>query len=147
MQLMKPNHLRILLAGLALGATAFAGDNDTKTIVPLPEDSWQFKLSAPGWIPWQEGDTGVNGKISHIALGPDIIIPRIDMVADLRGEAHKGRWSVMGEFLYMSLSDGIGTNTAVKKIDVQIDQIMGDLSVAWRIIDSPPTRRRGLAPK
>ena len=128
-----------LLAGLALGSTAFAGDNDKKTVAPLtpPEDSWQFKLALPGWIPWQEGDTGVNGLVSHIALGPDVIIPRIDMAADVRAEAHKGRFSVMGEFLYMSLSDGIGTKTAVKKIDVQMDQIMGDLAVAWRIIDSP----------
>ena len=118
-----------LLAGLALGVTAFAGDNGKKTVVPPPEDSWQFKLALPAWIPWVEGDTGVNGLVSHITLGPDII-PKIDMAADIRAEAHKGRFSIMGEFLYMSLSDGIGTNTAVKKIDVQVDQTMGDFAVA-----------------
>lgn len=126
-----------LLASLALGITAFAGDNDKKTIAPPPEDSWQFKLSAPGWIPWQEGDTGVNGQISHIALGPNDLIPKLDMIADVRGEAHKGRFSLLGEFMYMSLSDGIGTKTVVKKVDVQMDQIMGELAVAFRIIESP----------
>jgi uncharacterized membrane protein len=129
----------ILLAGLVLGTNAFAGDNDKKVILPPtpPEDSWQFKLSMPGWIPWLEGDTGINGITSHVALGPDTIVPKVDMIADVRMEAHKGRFSMLGEFLYMSLSDGIGSNTVVKKIDVQVDQIMGDLGVAWRIIDSP----------
>ena len=128
-----------LLAGLALGTSAFAGDNDKKTIAPLTplDDAWRFSLSMPGWIPWLQGDSGVNGITTHIDLGPDDIVPRIDMAADIRMEAHKGRFSIMGEFLYMSLSDGIGTNTVVKKLDVQVDQTMGDLGMAWRVIDSP----------
>ena len=132
---MKPTTL--LIASLALGSAAFAGDNDKKTIAPPAEDSWQFKLSMPGWVPWLQGDTGVNGQIAHIDLGPDNLVPKIDMAADIRMEAHKGRLSVLGEFFYMSISDGIGTNTAVKKLDVQVDQTMGDLAVAWRLIDSP----------
>lgn len=59
------------------------------------------------------------------------------MVADVRAEAHRGRFSVLGEFLYMSLSDGIGTNTVVKKIDVRVDQTMADFGVAWRILENP----------
>jgi hypothetical protein len=42
----------------------------------------------------------------------------------------------MGEFLYMSLSDGIGTNTVVKKLDVRVDQTMADLGVGWRVIEN-----------
>ena len=79
----------------------------------------------------------MHGITTHIDLGPDDIVPKIDMVADVRMEAHKGRFSIMGEFLYMSLSDGIGTNTVVQKLDVQVDQTMGDLGVAWRVIDRP----------
>lgn len=136
---MKQNRWIITLAGLALGATAFAGDSDKKTVAPITplDDAWSFSLSLPGWIPWQQGDTGINDQISHIKLGPNDIIPKVDMIADVRGEAHKGRFSVLGEFLYMSLSDGIGTKTVVKKIDVQMDQIMGDLAVAFRVIESP----------
>ena len=128
-----------LLAGLAFGTTALAGDNDKKIIAPLTplDDAWRFSLSMPGWIPWLQGDSGVHGITTHIDLGPDDIVPRIDMVADVRMEARKGRFSIMGEFLYMSLSDGIGTNTVVQKLDVQVDQTMGDLGVAWRIIGSP----------
>jgi hypothetical protein len=127
-----------LLAGLAFGAAAFAGDYEKQiTTPPSPlDDPWRFSISLPGWIPWLEGDTGVNGHVVHVDLGPDNIVPKLDMIVDVRAEANKGRFSVMGELLYMSLSDGVGTNTVVKKIDVQIDQTMADLGVGWRIIES-----------
>jgi len=127
-----------LLAGLALGSAAFAGDHDKKVIIPPvpPEDSWQFKLSLPTWIPWVSGDVGLNGINSHISLGPDDIIPKLDMIVGVRAEAHKGRLSVMAEYLYLSLSDGVGTNTMVKKIDSRFDQTTADLIVGWRVIES-----------
>lgn len=127
-----------LLAGLALGSAAFAGENDKKVVVPPapPEDSWQFKLSLPAWIPWLSGDVGLNGINSHISLAPDNIIPKLDMIVDVRAEAHKGRFSVMAEYLYLNLSDGVGTNTVVKKLDYRMDQTMADFSVGWRLIES-----------
>ncbi|MGB8169969.1 MAG: hypothetical protein WCF18_20870, partial [Chthoniobacteraceae bacterium] len=135
---MSKHFTTVILAGLALGASTFAGENDKKVVVPPTplDDSWHFSLALPGWIPWLQGDTGLHGVTSHVDLGPDDIIPKIDMVADVRAEAHKGRWSVLGEFLYMSLSDGIGTNTVVKKLDVQVDQTMADLGVAWRVVET-----------
>lgn len=128
-----------LLAGLVLGVTALAGENDKKTVAPLTpvDDGWRFKLSMPGWITWVEGDTGVNGVVSHIDLGPNDLVPRIDVAAGVGFEAGKGHFSVFGEFIYASLSDGIGSDTVVKKLDVQVDQTMGDLGLAWRLIDSP----------
>ena len=128
-----------LLAGLALGTTTFAGETDKKVVAPLTplDDSWRFSLSMPAWVTWLTGDSTLNGQTTHIDLGPGDIIPRIDMAADVRMEAHKGRFSVMGEFLYLSLSDGVGTNTVVKKLDFQVDQTMADVGVAWRIVETP----------
>jgi hypothetical protein len=127
-----------LLAGFALGASAFAGEKDQKAVASKPlDDRWQFSLSLPGWIPWLEGDTGVGGNTGHIDLGPSNLIPKIDMIVDVRAEARKERWSVLGEVLYMSLSNGIGTKTAVKKIDIQVDQTFAEFAVAWRLIEGP----------
>lgn len=125
--------------GCLLNAAALAGDLDKKVVAPPAplDDGWHFSLSMPGWIPWLEGDTGVNGLVSHVSLGPDTVVPKVDMITDIRFAARKGRFSLLGEFLYMSLSDGIGTSTAVKKIDVQLDQMMGDLALAYRLIDGP----------
>ncbi len=127
-----------LVAAFALSATAFAGELDKKTVAPLTplDDAWRFSLSMPGWIPWQVGDTGLHGVITHLDLGPDDLVPKFDIAADVRFEARKGRFGILGEFFYMSLSDGKATNTVVKKVDLQVDQAIADLAVAWRLIDS-----------
>lgn len=122
---------------LLLAASAFAGPPENKAIAPSPQDQWEFKLALPGWVTWLEGDSTAKGHTAHIDLGPGDIIPRIDMAADVRMEAHKGRFSVLGEFLYLSLSDGVGTKTVVKKLDFQVDQLMADVGVAWRIVETP----------
>lgn len=127
-----------ILAVLVLGATALAGDNDKKAITPTepePAQPWRFSLSLPAWIPWQTGEVGINGTTSHIKLGPNDLIPKIDMIATVRAEAHKGRFGVMGEYSYMSLSDGAGATGLVKKLDVRMDQHLGELALSWRVAE------------
>lgn len=119
-------------------ATAFAGDLvSKKAITPPEEERWKFSLSMPGWLPSMVGDTGVNGLVSHVDLDPFDIFRRYDMVASLRAEAEKGRFGVTSDWLYTSISDGVGTDTIVKKLDLQVDQTIGELALRWRLIDSP----------
>jgi hypothetical protein len=82
-----------------------------------------------------EGDVGVDGVISHVDLDPGGIIRHIDMAATLRGEVSKGSLGITGDFVYLSLSDGVGSNTVVKKLDLQIDEIIGDVGVRWRLLE------------
>ena len=137
------NHIPSLIAviiGLATATAAPAGELtlEPKAVAPpLSEESWTYKLSMPLWVTWMQGDAGFHGRTASLDLGPGDLIPRMDMAVDIRAEAHKGRFSVMGEFLYLSLSDGVGTNTVVKKMDLRMDQTMGDVGVAWRVIESP----------
>lgn len=130
--------LTLALTAVA-GFHAAAGETDKKIVAPLTplDDSWRFSLSMPGWIPWVKGDSGLNGSIAHISVGPDNIVPKLDMAANVRAEAQKGRFSVIAEYAYMSLSDGIGTETVVKKFDVRLDQTRADLGVGWRVIEGP----------
>lgn len=124
---------------LLLGALpAFAGEVDKKIIVPLePEDRWRFALSVPGWAAGVDGDFGVNGKTIHGDFTAGDLIPHLDMVASIRAEASKGRFSFMTQWLYLALSDGIGSDTVVKKIDLQVDQAIGELGVSWRLLEGP----------
>lgn len=134
---MKHLSLHLILATCALGAASFAGENDKKAVAPADEEAqpWQFSLSLPAWIPWQTGEVGINGTTSHIKLGPNDLIPKIDMIASVRAEAHKGRFGIMGEYSYMSLSDGVGTSGLVKKLDVRMDQHLGELALSWRLAE------------
>jgi hypothetical protein len=126
-----------LLASLALGVTAFAGDNDKSVVAPLTplDDRWRFSLAIPGWLAGLEGDVGIGGAVSKVDVSPGNILRRIDMATLLRGEASKGRFGITGDFVYLSLSDSVGTNGVVKKLDLQVDQIIGDLGLRWRLIE------------
>jgi len=131
--------IKLLLLTLACAGVVHAGEVtlQPKEVAPPAQDQWQFNLALPLWATWQTGEYTLQGHTAHVDLGPDDFIPRIDMASDIRFEAHKGRFGVMGEFLYLALSDGIGTKTAVQKMDLQVDQMMADIAVTWRIYESP----------
>ncbi len=136
---MKLTRSLLLLTVISL-RTADAGETSIEKQSPpltLLDDRWRFSLAVPGWMAGIKGDVGINGVISGIDVPPDDILRRIDMVASLRGEASKGRFGVMADFLYLSLSDGIGTERSVKKADIQVDQVLGELALRWRLIESP----------
>lgn len=133
-------HFCVWIGFIALAATAQAGEfqlEPKRVEAPaVTDDAWHFTLALPGWATWQVGDMGVNGQVAHIDLDPEQIIRHFDMVADVRVEAQKGRFSMRGELLYFSLSDGIGSNRAVKKLDFQLDQTLADVGVGWRLLES-----------
>jgi hypothetical protein len=119
------------------GFHAAAGEPDRKAVTPLPtEDPWRFSLAVPGFMTGVDGDVGINGNISDVSVGFDGILPRIDMIWVTRAEASKGRFGILGELLYLSLSDGVGTDTIVKKVDVRVDQYLADFTVRWRLVES-----------
>lgn len=128
-----------LLASVVLTATALAGEHDKKVITPIepePAQPWRFSLSLPFWVVWQNGDLGVNGVNSQLDLTPRDLVPQIDMAIAVRGEARKGRFGVMGEYSFNSISDGIGnSNAIISKVDVQTDQHIAELALSWRLIE------------
>ncbi len=128
----------LLLLTVIAGGTADAGETSSSkqapSLTPLG-DRWRFSLSTPGWLAGLEGDVGIDGVISAVDVSPGDIIRRIDMAGMVRGEASKGRFGITGDFIYLSLSDGIGTNTVVKKLDLQVDEIIGDVGLRWRVIE------------
>ena len=134
---MKASRILTPLASLTLGAAAFAGEHGSDSHLPCrtPLDD-SGAAQGPHGLGF-EADIGINGVVSAIDASPDNVIQRIDMAASLRGEASKGRFGIMGDFFYVSLSDGIGTDTLIKKVDIQVDQIIGELALRWRLIDSP----------
>jgi hypothetical protein len=101
------------------------------------EEPWKFTLESPGWMAGVYGNVGVDGRVSHVRVGFDEILRHSDFLAALGGEARKGKFGVLGGFLYVSASDGIGFNGLVSKVDFRFDQWLADLAVSWRVIDGP----------
>lgn len=126
-------------AALLLSAPGIrAGDGKMeKAPVPPQPDSWQFKLAVPSWIATARGDLGINGSTSHSNTGFNEVVNKIDMAGSLRGEASLGRFGFLADFSYFSISDSIGTDGLTRKVDFRQDQMLGDLGLRWRLIDTP----------
>lgn len=124
---------------LFVSAQAFAGEpvDSKKVVVPPEEDHWKFLLAAPGWLPNVNGTVGLNGFNTHIDVGADTLVPKIDMVWATRAEVSKGRFGVLGELIYLSASDGTGTDTVVQKVDVRLDQYLADFTLRYRLLEGP----------
>jgi hypothetical protein len=130
--------LTLLVLLVLLSATAIAGTPQVsqKTVVP-EEDRWRFALALPGWMAGVTGDVGIGKAVGGVDVGFGTLVPKLDMIWATRAEASKGRFGILGEFIYMSLSDGAGTDGLIKKADVRLDQYLGDIAVRWRILEGP----------
>lgn len=123
---------------LLTAAASFAGDTGKKVVVPPePEDRWKFLLAVPGWMAGVEGTVGLDGVNSNVDVGFDTILPKIDMIWATRAEVSKGRFGVLGELIYLSLSDGQGTDTVVQKVDLRVDEYLADFTLRYRVIEGP----------
>jgi hypothetical protein len=135
----KPLSLFSLLAGLSLGATALAGDNDEKNnseLTPL-DDGWHFTLAVPAILPSFNGEVGINGLSSQIDVPVNQVIRNLDMAAFFRGEISKGRFGFMADFITMSLSGSLETDSLVKTMNLHFDEIIGEPAVRWRLLEGP----------
>ena len=94
-------------------------------------------IAVPGWMAGLSGETGIGSAIGSVDVGFGTILPKIDMIWATSAEASKGRFGIMGELIYLSLSDGAGTEGMVQKVDVRVDQYLADFAVRWRILEGP----------
>lgn len=102
-----------------------------------PTEPWHITVGAPGWLTFVWGTVGIDGVKAHVDVGPLDILRRTDFIASLRGEVSKGRFGVQGEFLYLDASDGVFTSGLVSKLDLRLEQFIGDFGVSYRIIQGP----------
>ena len=113
---------------------------DTKVVVqpsPNPTSPWEIKVGAPAWLSWVTGEIGVRGVTSHVYVGPNIILRHSNFTASLSGDVRRGRFGVTGDFLYLNGQDGTFTNGLTSKIDLHLEEFLGEFGVYWRMIDGP----------
>ncbi|MDB6175810.1 MAG: hypothetical protein JWL59_5121 [Chthoniobacteraceae bacterium] len=125
---------------LVKGRLGSAGEIELEKKETIPVENperWQFKPGSPSWLAGVYGDVGVNGDTSHISLGVDTILRHVDFTAAFEGEARKGRFGIENGFLYLGLSDNVGTGGMLSSVDVQVNEYLIDFSLSWRVVDTP----------
>ncbi len=131
---------KFLALALLCAATAPAIAGDNKQVDPPATDlstPWEFNLALPGWLANTSGVIGVDGHNAGFYLSAENLIKHLDMVASVSASARKGRFGIYGDLLYISASDGIGTDGIIKKLDVRLDLYIADMELNYRLLQGP----------
>ena len=70
-------------------------------------EGWSYSLTPYVWLP------NINGTLKYdvpeVDTGPNSYLQNLNMVFMVSGEARKGRWSVVGDLIYLNFDDQKGS--------------------------------------
>ncbi len=141
---MKRPKRSILATAVALTATpAIAlGGTDEKPIIETPPPSmlspWSFEATAYGWFTGLNGDLGIGGFDVGVDTSFLDIIDDLKFAAALRFEARNGKWGAIVDGFYVDLgTSGNPPGPLYNSASADMEQFMGELSLAYRVYESP----------
>ncbi len=104
-----------------------------KTIQP-----WQITIGVPGWLAGVSGYTGFRGVNPYVESSVIDILKHTNVISSLLAEVRNGRYSVLGDYLYLNAQGGTGERSGlVSKVDVGIQQFIGEFFGSYRLIEGP----------
>jgi hypothetical protein len=104
-----------------------------KTVQP-----WQITIGVPGWLAGVSGYTGFHGVNPYVNSNVIDILKHTNVVSTLFAEVRNGRISALGDYLYLNGQGGTGEMSGlVSKIDVSLQQYIGEFFGSYRLIEGP----------
>src|ERR1700742_4413948 len=101
-------------------------------------DPLEVIVGGPGWLAGVNGRTGFHGVNPPVDVGIGEILKHINAIATFSGEVRKGRFGVFGDLLYLNAQASAGQSSGlVSKVDLGLQQFMGELFLSWRVIEGP----------
>jgi len=91
-----------------------------------------------GWLTGLDGTTGVGGLTSELDVSFLDILDDIKMAAALQFEARNGKWGILADGFYVDLGASSPTPGPIyNNVDIEMKQFIGELSLAYRVYESP----------
>src|SRR6267154_2602869 len=100
-------------------------------------EPWQVTVGGPGWLAGVSGTTGFHGINSNVDVGIGQILKHINVIYSLSGEVRRGRFGVLGDLLYLNAQAGDNGTGLVSKVDLGLQQFLGEFFVSWRVLQGP----------
>jgi predicted porin len=128
-------------AAITFLAGASAGTHEDSAVAPITttlSSEWQFRVEPYGWLPGLDGSTGVSPIVADVNYSFSDIFDNLDMAACLQFEARHDRWGFIADGFYAKLGGSGGTpGPLYDDVSIDIKQFIGELSVAYRVYESP----------
>jgi hypothetical protein len=101
-------------------------------------EPWQITVGGPGRLAGVSGTTGFHGTNSNVDVGIGQILKHINVIYSVSGEVRRGRFGVLGDLLYLNAQAGTGEGSGlVSKVDVGLQQFLGEFFGSYRVIEGP----------
>ena len=114
---------------------------ETKTVVPplvKTTNPWQITIGGPGWLAGVSGHTGFRGVNPYVDNSVIEILKHTNVIDTLFAEVRNGRFSVLGDYLYLNAQGGTGERSGlVSKVDVSLQQFIGEFFASYRVVEGP----------
>lgn len=128
----------LLSAALPASAGTTVPDLTSTQPVSSAESDWRVRAALYGWGTALDGDVTLRGNNVPVDVGFDDIFDKIDFAFMGVVEVGRGKWSVLTDLFYADLSaDNTKGNL---EFDVELQQFIGNLIVAYNLIDEPCRR-------
>jgi outer membrane autotransporter protein len=117
-----------------------SGGKETKQVeLPpaKPTEPWEITVGGPGWLASVNANLGTHGVTSHADIGVRQIIINSNVLNALSGEVHKGRFGLLGGYLYINAQDSAPGEGLVSKTDISLQEYVSQLAASWRFIEGP----------
>jgi opacity protein-like surface antigen len=142
----------ILAAAFALTASgALAADiavEEAPVAPPVADSGLTGALYLYGWVPWVDGDVGVNGLGPvDVSLDPKDIIDALDMAFIAAGEVRSGPVGVFGDLLYLDTSSTEATPFQIiyNSATLEVTQTIATAMLTYQLYESGENWVQGLA--
>jgi outer membrane autotransporter protein len=99
---------------------------------------WQITIGGPGWLAGVSGHTGFRGVNPYVDNSVIEILRHTNAISTLFAEVRNGRFSVLGDYLYLNAQGGTGEMSGlVSKVDVSLQQFIGEFFGSYRLLEGP----------
>jgi hypothetical protein len=119
----------------------WAGTQEESKLVEQPPvktaEPWQITVGGPGWLAGVSGTTGFHGINSNINVSVGQILRNINVIYSFGGEVRRGRFGVLGDLLYLNAQAGSNATGLVSKLDLGLQQFLGEFFASYRVIEGP----------
>src|SRR5208282_3041201 len=120
----------------------WAGTPEETKVVEEPSakttEPWQITVGGPRWLADLSGHTGFHGVNPYVNVDFPQILKHINVISSFSAEVRKGRFSVLGDLLYLDAQAGTDERPGlVSKVDLGLQQFIGEFFGSYRIIEGP----------
>jgi outer membrane autotransporter protein len=120
----------------------FTGKEEEPKTIEQPSvkttEPWQISVGGPGWLAGVSGHTGFHGVNPYVDVGLGEILRHINVIDTLGAEVRNGRFGVFGDYLLLTGQAGTGQSSGlVSKVDLGLQQFIGEFFGSYRVIEGP----------